>query len=165
MHEPHGGFGAVLMLAAGPGSKLRVGGVLDQDDVEAIGLVKFDFLGLTTLTILDWTLRYIRKLDPQSTLNLEELPLDDAATYALLARCQTTAVFQLESRGMKDLMRRLVPEKFDEIVALVALFRPGPLESGMVGPEARASRALSGTSEMRMETCWARPAMSGHQPS
>jgi DNA polymerase-3 subunit alpha len=108
----------------------------DKDDVETIGLVKFDFLGLRTLTIIDWTLKTInrqRNDAGQEPLSLEHLPLNDPETFQLLQACQTTAVFQLESRGMRDLIRKLVPDSFDEIVALVALFRPGPLESGMVG--------------------------------
>jgi len=104
----------------------------DKDDVEKAGLVKFDFLGLRTLTIIDWALRYIRRLHPEAALSMEALPLDDAAAYRLLKACNTTAVFQLESRGMKDLIRRLQPDTFEDIVALVALFRPGPLGSGMV---------------------------------
>ena len=113
------------------------GGVtqFDKDDVEAIGLVKFDFLGLRTLTIIDWALKDIalkRIARNQPALDLATLPMDDAKTYELLKSCKTTAVFQLESRGMKDLVRRLQPDCFDDIVALVALFRPGPLESGMV---------------------------------
>jgi DNA polymerase-3 subunit alpha len=108
----------------------------DKDDVESIGLVKFDFLGLRTLTIIDWALKTInaqREAAGDAAIVLEELPMDDARTFRLLQSTRTTAVFQLESRGMKDLIRRLVPDSFDEIVALVALFRPGPLESGMVG--------------------------------
>ncbi|MEJ8567594.1 DNA polymerase III subunit alpha [Elongatibacter sediminis] len=108
----------------------------DKDDVESIGLVKFDFLGLRTLTIIDWTLKTVnRQLREagEDPVELQALPMDDAPTFALLQSCRTTAVFQLESRGMKDLIRRLVPDSFAEIVALVALFRPGPLESGMVG--------------------------------
>jgi DNA polymerase-3 subunit alpha len=97
-----------------------------------VGLVKFDFLGLTTLTVLDWTLRYIRNQDPGSriegTLNLETLPLDDAATYRLFAAADTTGVFQFESRGMRDLLTRAKPDRFEDIVALVALYRPGPME-------------------------------------
>ncbi|MFT5139714.1 MAG: DNA polymerase-3 subunit alpha [Rhodothermales bacterium] len=107
----------------------------DKDDVETIGLVKFDFLGLRTLTIIDWTLQTVNRLREQSgkePIILEDLPLDDMKTFDLLRSCQTSAVFQLESRGMKDLIRRLQPDSFSEIVALVALFRPGPLESGMV---------------------------------
>ncbi len=107
----------------------------DKDDVEAAGLVKFDFLGLRTLTIIDWAVRTIdvtRAAAGEPPLDMAALPMDDAATYALLKRCETTAVFQLESRGMKDLIKRLQPDTFEDIVALVALFRPGPLESGMV---------------------------------
>jgi len=105
----------------------------DKDDVEAIGLVKFDFLGLRTLTIIDWTLIAINKnRAAEDKLEIERIPLDDEATFELLQAYQTTAVFQLESRGMKDLIRRLHPDNFEEIIALVALFRPGPLQSGMV---------------------------------
>jgi DNA polymerase-3 subunit alpha len=107
----------------------------DKDDVEAAGLVKFDFLGLRTLTIIDWAVRDInaaRAALGEAPLLMNALPMDDAATYALLKSTRTTAVFQLESRGMKDLIRRLQPDRFGDIVALVALFRPGPLQSGMV---------------------------------
>ena len=106
----------------------------DKDDVEKAGLVKFDFLGLRTLTILDWAMRYVAKLAPDGKLpfTLESLPLNDRASFNLLKSGKTTAVFQLESRGMKDLIRRLQPDCFEDVVALVALFRPGPLESGMV---------------------------------
>jgi DNA polymerase III subunit alpha len=107
----------------------------DKDDVEAAGLVKFDFLGLRTLTIIDWVVRDInaeRAARGEAPLVMNELPMDDEATYALLKSTKTTAVFQLESRGMKDLIRRLQPDRFGDIVALVALFRPGPLQSGMV---------------------------------
>ncbi|MDH4234298.1 MAG: DNA polymerase III subunit alpha [Gallionella sp.] len=105
----------------------------DKDDVEAIGLVKFDFLGLRTLTILDWAMKHVARLSGGAApFKLETMPLDDRATYDLLKACNTTAVFQLESRGMKDLIKRLQPDTFEDIVALVALFRPGPLESGMV---------------------------------
>jgi DNA polymerase-3 subunit alpha len=166
----------------------------DKDDVEAIGLVKFDFLGLRTLTIIDWAVRHIHRLEkrveagkgeegrekgagvqlasristvasnsvrpelvegqstlapvvaaahveplaplpfllPSSPFSIDAIPLDDIASYNLLKACNTTAVFQLESRGMKDLIKRLQPDTFEDIVALVALFRPGPLESGMV---------------------------------
>jgi DNA polymerase-3 subunit alpha len=107
----------------------------DKDDVEAAGLVKFDFLGLRTLTIIDWVVRDInaqRAGTGEAPLVMSALPMDDAQTYALLKSTKTTAVFQLESRGMKDLIRRLQPDRFGDIVALVALFRPGPLQSGMV---------------------------------
>ncbi len=107
----------------------------DKDDAERIGLVKFDFLGLRTLTIIDWAVKQINRSRAQAgeaPLVLAELPMDDPPAYALLKAQQTTAVFQLESRGMKDLIKRLQPDCFEEIVALVALFRPGPLQSGMV---------------------------------
>ncbi len=107
----------------------------DKDDVEAVGLVKFDFLGLRTLTIIDWALQDINaKLQKQGKppVDISTIPRDDAASYDLLKNAQTTAVFQLESRGMKELIKKLKPDCFDDIIALVALFRPGPLESGMV---------------------------------
>jgi len=107
----------------------------DKDDVEKVGLVKFDFLGLRTLTIIDWALKAInhrRQATGEEPVTLDGIQYDDPETFALLKRCETTAVFQLESRGMKDLIKRLQPDRFDEIVALVALFRPGPLQSGMV---------------------------------
>jgi DNA polymerase-3 subunit alpha len=108
---------------------------LDKDDVEAAGLVKFDFLGLRTLTIINWSLitinqqREKNKLEP---ININDIPIHDEKSFQLLKACQTTAVFQLESRGMKELIHRLQPDCFEEIIALVALFRPGPLQSGMV---------------------------------
>ncbi|MBS1199888.1 MAG: polymerase subunit alpha [Proteobacteria bacterium] len=107
----------------------------DKDDVEKVGLVKFDFLGLRTLTIIDWAVNTInaqRAAKGEAPLDMATLPLVDPATYALIKSCRTTAVFQLESRGMKDLIRRLQPDCFEDTVALVALFRPGPLQSGMV---------------------------------
>jgi DNA polymerase-3 subunit alpha len=108
----------------------------DKDDVEAAGLVKFDFLGLRTLTVIDRAVKIInarRKAAGEALLDISALPMNDVATYALMQEARTTAVFQLESRGMKDLIRRLKPDTFEDIIALVALFRPGPLESGMVG--------------------------------
>ncbi len=106
----------------------------DKDDVEAVGLVKFDFLGLRTLTIIDLAVRTINAqcVGPDEQVSIDLLPTDDAATFELLRACNTTAIFQLESRGMRDLVKRLRPDHFDDIVALVALFRPGPLQSGMV---------------------------------
>jgi DNA polymerase-3 subunit alpha len=100
----------------------------DKDDVEHVGLVKFDFLGLTTLTILDWTLRYVRMLDPASTVTLESLPLDDPAAFDIFKSGSTVGVFQFESRGMRELLLQAPAKRFDDIVALVALFRPGPME-------------------------------------
>lgn len=107
----------------------------DKDDVEAAGLVKFDFLGLRTLTIIDWALRAInanKTAKGEPLVDIAAIPTDDKASFDLLKACQTTAVFQLESRGMKELINRLQPDCFEEIIALVALFRPGPLQSGMV---------------------------------
>jgi DNA polymerase-3 subunit alpha len=107
----------------------------DKNDVEEAGLVKFDFLGLRTLTIIDWALDTInrkRKRAGEAALEIETIELEDPATFELLQSAQTTAVFQLESSGMKDLIRRLQPNRFEDIIALVALFRPGPLQSGMV---------------------------------
>lgn len=107
----------------------------DKDDVESIGLVKFDFLGLKTLTIIDRAVKSINLVRDAESLDpvlIDDIPLDDAAAYELLKSCQTTAVFQLESFGMRDLIKRLQPDHFDDLVAILALFRPGPLQSGMV---------------------------------
>lgn len=102
---------------------------LDKDDVEAVGLVKFDFLGLTTLTILDYAMRYIKMLDPaMADFNLETLPLNDKASYTLLTKAKTVAVFQLESRGMQGMLKDARPDRFEDIIALVALYRPGPMD-------------------------------------
>ena len=107
----------------------------DKDDVESVGLVKFDFLGLKTLTVIDWAVKNVKAMlsaDEADKIDITLLPLDDKPSYDLLKRCETTAVFQLESRGMKELIKRLQPDNFEDIIALVALFRPGPLQSGMV---------------------------------
>ena len=107
----------------------------DKDDVEAVGLVKFDFLGLRTLTIIDWALKTInreRQVQGEAPIDVAAFPMDDEVSFRLLKSCATTAVFQLESRGMKELIKKLQPDSFDDITALVALFRPGPLQSGMV---------------------------------
>ncbi len=101
---------------------------LDMKGVEAVGLVKFDFLGLTTLTILDWTVRYAKRLDPSSTLSLANLPLDDKDTYRVFQTANAAAVFQFESRGMRDLLKRARPDRFEDLIALVALYRPGPMD-------------------------------------
>ncbi len=110
-----------------PGAEALVS-QFDKDDVEAAGLVKFDFLGLTTLTILDWTMRYVRKLDPGNDVRLESLPLDDKRAYEIFRTANTSAVFQFESRGMRDLLLRAPPTRFEDIIALVALYRPGPMK-------------------------------------
>ncbi len=107
----------------------------DKDDVETIGLVKFDFLGLRTLTIIDWAVEAINQIHIKNNelpIDIEQISLDDAKVFDLLKACNTTAIFQLESRGMKDLVKRLQPDNIEDIIALVALFRPGPLQSGMV---------------------------------
>lgn len=107
----------------------------DKYDVESIGLIKFDFLGLRTLTIIDWTLHTVntkRQSQGMLPIQLEELPLNDPKPYQLLADGKTTAIFQLESRAAKDLIKRIPPVCLEDIIALVALNRPGPLQSGMV---------------------------------
>ena len=107
----------------------------DKSDVEYAGLVKFDFLGLRTLTIIKWALDMINARmarEGKPLVDIAAIPLDDHESFELLKRSETTAVFQLESRGMKDLIKRLQPDCFEDIIALVALFRPGPLQSGMV---------------------------------
>jgi DNA polymerase-3 subunit alpha len=100
--------------------------------VEAIGLVKFDFLGLKTLTVLDQTIRLVEK-NRGLRVELSEIPLDDSEVYALLGAGSNLGIFQLESSGMRDLLTKLKPQSFKDIIALVALYRPGPLDSGMVG--------------------------------
>ncbi|MTC74989.1 DNA polymerase III subunit alpha [Providencia sp. wls1919] len=107
----------------------------DKNDVEYAGLVKFDFLGLRTLTIINWALEMINARRAKQNLepiDIAAIPLQDKKSFDMLQRSETTAVFQLESRGMKDLIKRLQPDCFEDMIALVALFRPGPLQSGMV---------------------------------
>ncbi|MDE1894907.1 MAG: DNA polymerase III subunit alpha [Xanthomonadaceae bacterium] len=110
------------------------GGVVtqfDKDDVEAVGLVKFDFLGLRTLTIIDWAVKAInrRRADTgEAPLDISQLPLDDPAPYELLKKAQTVAVFQLESSGMQRMLKDAKPDRFEDIIALVALYRPGPMD-------------------------------------
>ncbi len=115
-------------LYKAPGAQEAAISQFDKDDVEKIGLVKFDFLGLTTLTILELTLTYVRRLDPGNTLALESLPLDDAATYDIFKQGQTTAIFQFEGRGMRELLKRARPDRLEDLIALNALFRPGPMD-------------------------------------
>ncbi|MCP5277260.1 MAG: DNA polymerase III subunit alpha [Thiobacillus sp.] len=104
----------------------------DKDDVEKAGLVKFDFLGLRNLTIIDLAVKYIKQLDPDSDLDLNTLPFTDPAAYDILKKANTTAIFQVESEGMKKLLAKLEPDRFEDIIAVLALYRPGPLGSGMV---------------------------------
>ena len=104
----------------------------DKDDVEKIGLVKFDFLGLRTLTVIDRAVKSINlDKDEAKKFDIESIPLNDDKVFKLLSSGKTMAVFQLESSGMRDLIKRLKPTKFEEITALLALYRPGPLNSGM----------------------------------
>jgi len=107
----------------------------DKNDVEDAGLVKFDFLGLRTLTILQWAIEMAdEKLlkAGKEPIDIASIDLEDKASFKVLLASQTTAVFQLESSGMKSLIDKLKPDCFEDIIALVALFRPGPLQSGMV---------------------------------
>lgn len=120
-------------LYSQPGPDSNAVSQFDKDDVEAAGLVKFDFLGLRNLTILDWAVRYVQQFNAEKRdFDIMALPLDDEPTYQLLSEGNTTAVFQLESRGMKELLRSLRPNTFEDVIAMLALYRPGPLESGMV---------------------------------
>ncbi|AIL32779.1 DNA polymerase III subunit alpha [Basilea psittacipulmonis] len=116
-----------------PGHDDSVISQYDKGDVEDVGLVKFDFLGLRNLTILEWAVAYIKAFNPAAKdFDLLSIPVDDKATFDLLSSGNTTAVFQLESRGMKKLLKELQPSTFEDIIAVCALFRPGPLDSGMV---------------------------------
>ncbi len=116
-------------LYCAPGAQDAAISQFDKDDVEAIGLVKFDFLGLTTLTILDLTLKYVRQLDPSFALTLETLPLDDREDLRrVFKQAATTAIFQFESRGMRELLKRAKPDRLEDLIALNALYRPGPMD-------------------------------------
>jgi DNA polymerase-3 subunit alpha len=118
-----------LPLFKGTNSEVMTQFTMDQ--IEKLGLIKFDFLGLKTLTVIKQALKLIEESSGQK-IDMEKIPLSDEATYQLCQEGKTTGVFQLESSGMKDLLRRLKPEIFDDLVALVALYRPGPLGSNMV---------------------------------
>jgi len=102
-----------------------------MEDIEELGLLKMDFLGLRTLTVLHNTLRFIKD-SHQTEITLEDIPLNDARTYQLLSDARTFGVFQLESQGLRDILRKLKPSVFEDVIALVALYRPGPLGSGMI---------------------------------
>jgi len=112
----------------------------DMKALEDVGLLKFDFLGLKTLTVIDETIKYVKAQGKE--LRLEDIPLDDPETYQLLCSGQTTGVFQLESRGMRELLKRLEPQRFEDLIALVALYRPGPLGSGMVDDFIKRKKGL-----------------------
>ncbi len=101
-----------------------------KDEVEQAGLIKFDFLGLKTLTVIANAVKHVRQIKPD--FSADNLPLDDAKVYQLIASADTDGVFQLESSGFKELLKRLKPDRFEDIVAAVALYRPGPLDAGMV---------------------------------
>lgn len=121
----------------------------DKDDVERVGLVKFDFLGLKTLTIIDWAVDAVnakRLAKGEEPIAIDDISLEDPETYRLLREAETTAIFQLESEGMKELIRRLQPDSIDDIIALVALFRPGPLQSGAVDDYIDRKHGKSGVS-------------------
>ncbi|MFT4102593.1 MAG: DNA polymerase III subunit alpha [Burkholderiaceae bacterium] len=104
----------------------------DKDDVEAVGLVKFDFLGLRNLTIIELAVQYVNEARPERKLDLATLPFTDPKAYQVLRDANTTAIFQVEGEGMKKLLKKLAPDRFEDIIAVLALYRPGPLNSGMV---------------------------------
>ena len=113
------------------GAKDEVVTQYTMDDVEGMGLLKMDFLGLRTLTVIQNAVSMIKE-NRGVEIDSNNLPLDDVPTYKLLSEARTTGIFQLEGRGVRDLLRKLQPEVFEDLVALVALYRPGPLGSGMV---------------------------------
>ncbi len=120
-------FAPVYSEAGGEGVVTQ----FDKDDVEKVGLVKFDFLGLRTLTIIDWAVKAInarRAKTGEAALDISQLPLDDVAVYTLFKRAQTIAVFQFESRGMQGMLKDAKPDRFEDLIALGALYRPGPMD-------------------------------------
>jgi len=122
-----------LYQAPGAAGEEGVVSMYDKDDVEAVGLVKFDFLGLRNLTIIQLAVDTISRLYPDRPLKLEDLNgFDDPAAYQVLKQANTTAIFQVESQGMKRYLLKLQPDSFEDIIAMLALYRPGPLNSGMV---------------------------------
>ena len=116
------------------GSKNEIVTQFDMDCIEKLGYVKFDFLGLKTLTVIDKVLKYVNEplSDPDEKIDIKKIPLDDKKVYKLLVSDNTRGIFQIESKGMKELLKRLKPSAFEDIIALLALYRPGPLDSGMV---------------------------------
>ncbi len=122
-----------LYQAPGASGEEGVVSMYDKDDVEAVGLVKFDFLGLRNLTIIQLAVETINRLYPDRSLKLEDLNgFDDPVAYQVLKQANTTAIFQVESQGMKRYLLKLQPDSFEDIIAMLALYRPGPLNSGMV---------------------------------
>ncbi len=122
-----------LYKAPGTEGKESTVSMFDKDDIESLGLVKFDFLGLRNLTTLSMTVKEINKLFPKINLQLDDLnDFNDESTYKLLRKANTTAIFQLESEGMRKYLHKLQPDSFEDIIAMLALYRPGPLNSGMV---------------------------------
>ena len=115
------------------GSKDEIVTQFDMSSIEKLGYVKFDFLGLKTLTIIDKAVKYVRENQEKSeeVFNLDKIPLDDPKVYTLLSEGATMGIFQVESAGMKDLLAKLRPSEFEDITAALALYRPGPLDSGM----------------------------------
>ncbi|MBC8493801.1 MAG: DNA polymerase III subunit alpha [Candidatus Thioglobus sp.] len=117
----------------GDGDEDGVVSQFDKDDVEAVGLVKFDFLGLSNLTVIQKAIKMIEESGlSNEKIDLDALPLDDKKVYELLQRCDTTGIFQLESDGMRSYLKKLQADCFEDIVAMLALYRPGPLDAGMV---------------------------------
>ncbi len=121
------------------GSKNEIVTQFDMNSIEKLGFVKFDFLGLKTLTILDKAVKYVRETreNRKKEFDLDRIPLDDPKVYALLCEGATMGIFQVESQGMKDLLAKLRPSEFEDITAALALYRPGPLDSGMAEEFAR----------------------------
>jgi DNA polymerase III subunit alpha len=120
-----------MPLARNAGKEDEVTSQFDMKDVEKLGLVKFDFLGLKTLTVINHACNLVMQ-NRGDAIDLNAIPLDDAKTFQLLRNAETTGIFQLESSGMKDILIRLRPDTFEEIIDIVALYRPGPIKSGMV---------------------------------
>ncbi|OGW15485.1 MAG: DNA polymerase III subunit alpha [Nitrospirae bacterium GWA2_42_11] len=127
------------------GTKDEVVTQFAMEDIEKIGLVKFDFLGLKTLTVIDHTVRLINSTtqeDDNERFDMVSIPLDDTATYELFSSGNTTGIFQLESSGMRDILVKIKPDKFEDLIAILALYRPGPLGSGMVDDYVKRRRGL-----------------------
>ena len=118
-------FSAVMCEEDGTGRVAQ----FDKDDVESAGLVKFDFLGLRNLTVIEDAIQHInQRMQFETPLKIENIPLNDKAAYSIFADANTTAVFQFESVGMKKMLKEARPSKFEEIIAFVSLYRPGPMD-------------------------------------